>query len=77
MPMDDIAGTVVNSLLRGLAWIIVELVFETIIKGTGYRVLIILRPRKEPSETACGVVGLLCWLVAVVLAFALYRMHQA
>lgn len=72
MPLDDIAGSLLGGVFRFLGWILVELFFETIIKGTGHIVLVTLRPNKEPSETACSVVGLLVWAALVVAAvFAL------
>lgn len=44
---------------RFTAWILVDVLFHTIILGTGYLVLSVLAPKKEPSENNCAAAGLI------------------
>jgi hypothetical protein len=73
MPIGDIASEALGGIARVIGRIIVELLFEVIIQGTGYVLLRIFRPRAEPSDTACAVVGLLFW---VGVAAAGYWLHS-
>ncbi len=73
MPMDDIAGSLLGGLFRFVIYVFVDIFFEAIIKGTGHIVLVTLRPNKEPSETACAVVGLLFWAALVVTGVFVLR----
>lgn len=75
MPLDDIAGSLLGGVFRLFAWIFVDIFFEAIIKGTGHIVLVTLRPKNEPSEFACTVVGLLVW--AVVVAAVVFALRAA
>lgn len=73
MPLDDIAGGLLGGLFRFVIYVFVDIFFEAIIKGTGHIVLVTLRPNKEPSETACTVVGLLLWAALVVTGVFVLR----
>lgn len=73
MPLDDIAGGLLGGLSRFVIYVFVDIFFEAIIKGTGHIVLVTLRPNKEPSETACTVVGLLLWAALVVTGVFVLR----
>lgn len=73
MPLDDIAGSLLGGLFRFVIYVFVDIFFEAIIKGTGHFVLVTLRPRKEPSEAACAVVGLLFWAGLVAVAVLILR----
>lgn len=73
MPLDDIAGSLLGGFFRFLIWLMAELFFETLVKGTGHIVLSILRPNKEPSETACAWVGVAVWVMLVVIALMIFR----
>lgn len=77
MPLDDIAGSLLGGLFRFVIYVFVDIFFEAIIKGTGHVVLVTLRPKKEPSEGACAVVGLLVWagllLIAILVLREIYR----
>ncbi|WP_312316123.1 hypothetical protein [Stenotrophomonas sp.] len=73
MPLDDIAGSLLGGLFRFVIYVFVDIFFEAIIKGTGHVVLVTLRPKKEPSETACAVVGLLFWVALVVMSVLILR----
>ncbi|WP_282295383.1 hypothetical protein [Stenotrophomonas sp. PS02289] len=73
MPLDDIAGGLLGGVFRFVVYVLVGIFFEAIIKGTGHIVLVTLRPSKEPSETACAVVGLLFWGALVVAGVLILR----
>ncbi|WP_454831313.1 hypothetical protein [Pseudoxanthomonas wuyuanensis] len=73
MPIGDIAGEVLGGVGRFMGRIFFEVVFEFIIQGTGYMLLRLLRPKSEPSDTACAIVGLLFWIGAVVAGVVLYH----
>lgn len=73
MPLDDLAGDTLGGIFRFLGRMLVELVLELLIKGVGYGVLRVLRPRREPSETATTVIGLLTWIVVIVAAVGLWQ----
>lgn len=73
MPLDDIGGSLLGGLVRFVIYVSVDIFFEAIIKGTGHFVLVGLRPNKEPSETACAVVGLLFWAALVVAGVFILR----
>jgi len=76
MPVGEIAGEALGGIVRFVGRLLVELVFELLIQGTGYAVLKALRPRQEPGDTASAVVGLLVW-VAVAAAGLWFFQHAA
>ena len=67
MPVGEIAGEAIGSILRFAGRIFVELVFELLIQGTGHLVLKLLRPREEPGDTESAVVGILVWAIVLTL----------
>lgn len=69
MPLDDLAGEA----LRGAFRVVGRVLFEILLKGTGYVVIQLFRPGKEPSEEKCALVGLLAWAAIAVGAFLLHR----
>ena len=73
MPIGDIAGEALGGIARVVGRILFEIVFEFIIQGTGYVLLRLFRPKSEPSDTACAIVGLLFWVGALVGGFWLYH----
>ena len=73
MPLDDIAGSLLGGLFRFGVYVFVDIFFEAIIKGTGHIVLVTLRPKKEPSEAACALVGLLAWAALLMIAILVLR----
>lgn len=77
MPVDEIAGSLLGGLFRFLAWLVVEFFVETILRGSGYWILRVLRPRHEASDTACTVVGLLAWAAIGVAAVVVIRAGMA
>ncbi len=73
MPLDDIAGGLLGGLFRFVIYVFVDLFFEAIIKGTGHVVLVTLRPKKEPSEGACALAGLVAWAALLAIAILVLR----
>ena len=53
--------------------IFVELVFEIMIKGSGYILLRIFRPKSDPGEGACAIVGIIFWILVGTAAYFIYR----
>lgn len=73
MPIGDIVEATLGGALRWLGRMVIELVFELAIQGSGHVVLKTLRPHHEPGETASVIVGTLVWLMLGAGAFWLYR----
>jgi hypothetical protein len=71
MPGETV-GELVGSLLRILARVIVEGVLEFLVQGTGRVVLRLLRPKREPSEAAAMVAGLIVWAAALAFAITIW-----
>ncbi|MCC7247481.1 MAG: hypothetical protein IT473_02550 [Lysobacter sp.] len=66
MPLADIA----SGLFEGLARLVVEIVFELLIKGAGFVIVRPLYPRANPDGALVVVVGLAFW--AGVIAFCVF-----
>ena len=77
MPLGEIAGEAVGGVLRLLGRFVFEVLFELIVKGTGYALIRLVRSGKEPSETACAVVGLFFWAIAGTVSYFVYRTAAA
>ena len=77
MPVGDAVGEVLGSVLRFVARIVFETVFELLIKGAGYVVIKVFRPRAEPGDAACAWVGLAFWTVVSCLIWLLYDQTAA
>ena len=75
MPAGEIAGEAIGAVARIVGRLIVEVVFELLVRGTGYAVLRSLRPSREPGETASALVGLVVW--AGVIAACVWLYHAA
>ena len=73
MPLDDLAGEALRGALRVVGRMLVELVFEILLKGTGHVVIRLFRPGKESGDAACALVGLLVWAGVAAGAFLLHR----
>lgn len=73
MPIGEIAGEALGGIARFVGRILFEIVFEFIIQGTGSALLRLFRPRSEPSDTACALVGILFWVGAVVSGLWLHH----
>ena len=52
--------------------IFVELVFEIMIKGSGYILLRLFRPKSDPGEGACAIVGIIFWILVGTAAYFIY-----
>lgn len=72
MPLGDLLGEALGGALRVAGRILFELVFELAIKGTGYAIIKLFRPRSEPSEISCSVVGLGFWAVVIALGIIVF-----
>ena len=72
MPIGDIAGEVLGGILRIVGRMLFEVFFEFIVKGAGYALVRLVRPKDEPGDTACAVVGLLFWGLGIG-AYVVYR----
>ena len=77
MPIGDLAGEMLGGVIRVVGRIFFEVFFELLIKGVGYALLRAVRPKLEPSETACAVIGLLFWAIAGVGGYFIYRASAA
>lgn len=73
MPLGQIVGEVLGGLARVVASLVLELVFEILIKGVGYAIITFVRPKSEPGEAACAVVGLAFWAAVIVVGVLVYR----
>jgi hypothetical protein len=52
MPIGDIAGEALGGVVRVVGRILFEIVFEFIIRGTGYVLIRLSKPGYEPGDTA-------------------------
>jgi hypothetical protein len=77
MPIGEIAGEVLGGTLRVVGRILFEVFFELIIKGTGYALVRLVRPKEEPGETTCAVVGLFFWCAVGIGSYFVYRASAA
>jgi len=73
MPLGEIAGEALGGFVRIVGRIIFEVLFEFIIQGTGYILVRPFRPKAEPTDTACTVVGLLFWALVGVAGYFAYH----
>ena len=77
MPLGEIAGEALGGIVRVVGRILFEVFFEFIIQGTGYVLVRTVRPKTEPDDTVCTVVGLLFWVVAGIGGYFTYRATAA
>ncbi|MDR2188703.1 MAG: hypothetical protein LBE62_11770 [Azonexus sp.] len=77
MPLGDIAGEVLGGIFRFVGRALFEIVGEIVIKGAGYVLIRIFKPKSEPDELACAIVGLLFWAAVGVGAYFVYRSTMA
>ncbi len=73
MPLGDIAGEAVGGVLRVAGRILFELIVELAIKGMGHVLIRILRPKSEPGEMACALVGLLFWALLITVGIVVHQ----
>lgn len=72
----DAVGELLGGVLRFVGRILVELVVELLLYGTGHLLLKPFYRGKEPSDGLCALVGLLAWAAFAVAAFMAYRYVQ-
>ena len=77
MPLGDIAGETLGGIVRVVGRILFEIFFEIIIQGTGYVLVRTVRPKTEPDDTICAVVGLLFWVFVGVGGYFVYHATAA
>jgi len=77
MPLGEIAGETLGGIARVVGRILFEVFFEFIIQGTGYVLVRTVRPKTEPDDTVCTVVGLLFWVAVGVGGYFVYRAAAA
>ena len=73
MPIGEIAGEALVGILRVVGRILFEVFFEFILRGTGYALIRLFRPRSDPSDTACAIVGILFWIAVGTGGYFIYR----
>ena len=81
----DVVGEVLVGILRTVGRVmveivgrgLVELIFEIMIKGSGYILLRIFRPKSDPGEGACTIVGIIFWILIGTVAYLIYRATSA
>ena len=77
MLLGEIAGEALGGIVRVVGRILFEVFFEFIIQGTGYVLVRTVRPKTEPDDTVCTVVGLLFWVVVGIGGYFTYRATAA
>jgi len=77
MPIGDLAGEAIGGALRVAGRLLFEIVFELLIKGTGYVLIRTVRPRQEPSEAECATAGLMFWVAVGIGGYFIYRASAA
>lgn len=73
MPIAEIAVGVLEVAVRVIARVLLEVVFEFLIQGAGDVIIRAFRPRPEPSDAACALVGVLFWITVAIGAYFLFR----
>lgn len=69
----EVIGEVVGGVFRIIGRILLEVVFELLVKGAGYLVCRPFKRNVDPDSGLVVVVGLVFWLVAGVIGYAVYR----
>ncbi len=73
MPVGELIGEALGGVLKFVARFVFEVVFELLILGTGRSLVLLVRPRSDPGDALCAVVGLVFWVVVCAGAFGLYH----
>ena len=56
---------------------VLEVVVELLIMGTGRVLIQFVRPKSEPSDLVCGIIGILFWVTVGSGIYVLYRATAA
>ena len=72
----EIIGEAAGELLKFVFRIIVEIVFEILIKGTGYAIVRIFKRRVNPDGPLVVFAGLLFWAGIIYLGCYIYEFMQ-
>jgi hypothetical protein len=73
MPIGEIIGEALGGVLKIAVRFVFEVIFELLVKGTGYLLIRLVRPQSDPGESACGIVGVLFWAAVGVGIYVLFR----
>lgn len=73
MPVGEIIGEAIGGVLKVAGRLVLEVVFELFIQGTGHMLIRFVRPKSDPSDLACGIVGILFWAVVGATIYAVHR----
>jgi len=73
MPVGEIAGELLGGLLRLLVYVLVDIVFELLIKGSGYGICRIFTKKVDPDGVAAIITGIGFWAVIGFIGYALYK----
>ena len=73
MALAELAIEAVGGALRVAGRIVVDIVFEVLIKGAGYAAIKVFRPRSEPDETWCALIGLMIFAAVVAAGLGVYH----
>lgn len=73
MPLDDIAGGLLNGVFRFIGHLLYEVFIEFLFHGTGRVVTHVLFPGRHFGDTTLTAIGLLFWITVPLLLFVGYR----
>lgn len=71
--LGEFIGAVLTILVRLLCYIALEIALALVVIGGGKRLIRFVRPRADPSELVCAIVGVAFW---VTLGVVLYGILQ-
>jgi hypothetical protein len=73
MPIGEIASEVLGGILRFVAQIVLEVVFELLIKGPGYLLYGLFKKDASPDGALVAMVGMVFWACVAAGAWFAYR----
>jgi hypothetical protein len=77
MPLGELAVDAIGGIFRVAGRILIEVFFELLIKGAGYVLIRMIKPKPAPTETECAIVGLLFWLAVGIGGYYIYHATAA
>ena len=77
MPVGEIAGEALGAVFRVAGRLVLEIFFELIIQGTGYAILRVIRPDRQPSDRSAAIVGVVFWVAMGAGGYLLYQAAAA